>query len=194
MTRTEVDVANMALRRLGHTIEIPTAGGGTLGEVVTPTRESDAAAFWLPKVLLAQMEDFPWAFARRHVLQTLVDDLTTYGWGDEWSFAYNYPTDCARAWRYVGDKGMWAGGDYTNETWWPITWTTQAGYSFAVRDLAGVQVILSNVEGADAIIEYTANNLPVSRYSELAATAAAWKLAAWDPLESTCRHASLSIL
>jgi hypothetical protein len=54
----------------------------------------------------------------------------------------------------------------------------QALFTFQVADLADTKVILSNVRSADAILHYTRNDPPLTAYSELAASALAWSLAA----------------
>ncbi|RKY19226.1 MAG: hypothetical protein DRQ55_11230 [Planctomycetota bacterium] len=180
MTRTEVVIANMALRRLGHAIDITDPGSGLLSGVTPTTPESRAASFWYAKKLAETLEDYAWSFARKVATLTLEDSLqdATDLWGAEWGYAYAYPTDCARAWRFSEDQGQWQGGGWAGSSWLPLAWQGQRRFAFQVADLADTKIILANVPPTEAHLQYTRSDVPLASFTELATSGLAWNFAA----------------
>lgn len=169
---TEIVIANMALSRAGVLRPLP-AGDGTLANSTDGSIELQACQLWYPICRDRCLEGFPWPFARAFATLTLADDGTDEIWEEEWANAYNLPADCLRAWRFVTDRHA-------------AVLSTGCGLAyyvpqddarpFVIREHGGAQVILTDVEEADADLEYTKQVTDPTRFSFTFASALAYLL------------------
>jgi len=88
MPASRTEIANMALAHLGVDKDI---------QDITTDRSSDAGAcrrFW-DIIRDATLRSYPWPFAKKTDELQLVQANPT----DEWSYAYQYPSDCVKFYR-----------------------------------------------------------------------------------------------
>ncbi len=181
MALTETVISNEALMRLGISRQITTVGAGTLAESTDTTIEHQVATFWYPRCRDRVLQDYPWTFARKFLLLTEIDDGDGEVWEDEWDLAYTYPTDCLKIRRFV--SGVSAGHFQTNTT--AGLFNRLDGVEFAFRyvvrqiEVATVptKVILTDVENADARLEYTAQVTDAGLFTEQFGSMLAWLMA-----------------
>jgi len=171
MALTEIQIANMALARLGNTNAI--SGTTTIGGI--PTIDSDrfsiegqqVTTFYTPCRERA-LRDYPWGFAMKMAEMTLRDtDDGTQVWSGRWRYQYLYPTDALliRAVRLPGEA---------RDNPKPNT--------FEIQQFAADRAIYTNVavdEDGGAIAEYTFNATNALLYSDdpKFVSAFAWLLA-----------------
>jgi hypothetical protein len=171
---TEVDVCNMALRRLGISMPI-TSSDGTLANITSTGLASDECVFWYPKCRDRVLEWFPWPFALKYQLLTGQINGDAEVWSGEWEYAYPYPADCHRILRFVDalrgapysplyDADVLRG--YITKPW---------PYEIKLHD--GTLHIFTDVGDTDAKIEYIATVTAASDYPDQFASAVAWLLA-----------------
>lgn len=170
MALTEIQIANMALARLGNTNALlgqTVSIIPTIGEDEFSIEGQQVATFYGPcreRVL----RDYPWAFASKLLELTLRDtDDGTQVWAGRWRYEYAYPTDALliRAVRFPGEAR-----------------DNPKPNPFEISASTSDRVIRTNVavdEDGGAIGEYTLNITAVSIYSDdpKFVSALAWCLA-----------------
>lgn len=177
MPLTEIDVANGALNCMGFGMVLQGDVDGTFLACTDTSLERTVVERWYTKCRDLLLEEWPWTFARKVALLTLADDLTddTDIWGQEWGAAFEYPEDCARTRRFVGDSTAGRGGDWCTEMGgWP--WPGK-GIPFVVRVQEGAKVILTDVAEVDANLEYTEKVVEVERMTPSFISALEWYIA-----------------
>jgi hypothetical protein len=145
----KTQITNLALQRLGVTKSIASIDENSV--------EARAAKLVIDDERDAVLEDFPWPFATAYATLGLVSDPDTAA-NYDWYYAYRKPSDCVFARRIVTALGRKD--------------TVPPAYKLG-QDATG-DLIYTDQE--DAQIEYTAR-VDVSRFSALAASMVAWRLA-----------------
>lgn len=155
MSRTDVNIVNMALSRLGVTAQI-TALSETTSEAAI---QANLIYEQVRDTLLA---DFPWKFAVKHVplVQAIDPDQVEY------SFVYEYPDDCLRILRL-----------HTEGSGFPAL---QDEYEVYVMDTGDgtthEKVVACDVE--DAYVTYISSVTDPDEFSNHFTDCLAWRLAA----------------
>lgn len=180
MALTEVDIAEMALDRLGISKPLSGDADGTLANCTDSSLEKSVIDRWYARCRNATLEAYPWTFARKYATLTLADNGDGEAWEDEWDNAYVYPSDCLRVRRFVNDVNSgYVGpgylGPYARS--WEGSWAHDWAWRFVIRIHDGAKAILCNVDSTDAKIEYTFEATDASLYTEQFASVLAWRLA-----------------
>lgn len=148
MAYTEVQIANLALARIGHSQRIT-----ALASETTPAAR--ACNLFYEPMRDSVLRDFAWPFASKIEALALVEQDPN----DDWGYSYRYPTDCIRALRMVtGDRG-------------PV-----GRPPFEVSSDDSGLVIYT--DQADAVLKYTWRIEDPALFAPDFAEALAWRLAA----------------
>lgn len=166
---SEVQIANMALYRVGSSIRI-----ATLDESTERNESVRASAFWYPIDRDAVLQSAPWGFARKSVALAAVTDTTFPGW----NYVYEYPSDCLQAVAVCDAGGM------RNFTYWGPYWPGQeirgapakVPFQIGSRDDGDSNVIMTDI--AEAYLFYIFRQEVTNTFSPLFIDALAWKLGA----------------
>lgn len=90
MANSVVGIYNMALVRMGHSVQVSALGEGSAEEVACSTFYEQCRDIVL--------QDWPWGFARRNVLLAQLASTSAETAADafprNWGFKYAYPSDC----------------------------------------------------------------------------------------------------
>lgn len=155
MAATELDIAEMALGRIGHAIESDPGFTTSSGTDVANITDTDNAAIqvmrWYPRCRNELLERHPWGFATKFATLVSADDGTGEAWVDEWDRAYTWPSDCLVPRRLVTDTHRYESNPCP----------------FRVVQHDSAKVILSDVSTTDADLEYTFENSDTTEYPEL---------------------------
>ena len=172
---TEVVIGNMALARIG--VSRPLSGDidGTLANCTDTSVEKEQLDLWYDQSRQRALTEFPWQFARKFVALTQASDGVGEIWDDEWDNAYEYPTDCLMARRFVNDRGLGYYKYGCSEGIWP--WSEEYEWKFVVRSHNNAKVIMTDVQTSDANLEYTGNVIDVTRFTRPFAAGLAWLIA-----------------
>ena len=174
---TEVSICEMALYRIGIAEQF-TDVDGTIAGVTDSTVEQRVCARVYAQARDRVLQSHHWTFARKFVTLVLADDGTGEIWTDEWENAYTYPSDCLKIRRFVTDVGK--GWYHTSGEFSDLRFggSTHNEWPYVVRQHAGAKVILTDVETADADIEYTCQETDTTLYDDLFVSALAYLIAA----------------
>lgn len=154
MATSAVAICNLALSRIGV--------GTAITSLAASSQEAIACNAVYESMRDLVLRDFPWPFARTWVALGLVTDASEEddfpAWGDDWRYAYRYPSDCIRALRMVdGTKNG-----------------TQVPYALG-SDSSGRLIY---TDEADAVLVYTTRFEDPAHFDPSFASALAWKIAA----------------
>ena len=157
MARTDVNIVNIALARLGITDVITTLTETTNDQAIQ-------ANLIYAETRDALMREFPWRFATKHVSlnETLYDIEQT-----EFDHHYDYPDDCLRVLRVY---------DVTTERSTITPKTQYEVYSVGTATDDSVRVIATNLERASA--DYIARITDPDFFDSTFVDCLAWRLAA----------------
>lgn len=150
---------NMALARLGHTKLIT--------DVSTEvTVEATLARMFYDDVVNAVLRAFPWPFATRYATLAALAGTQTVPVNEDWTYSYRAPADQLFVRRFVRR------GTGLRRTYDPDPVTFRMG-----TDATG-DLIYTNAEAVDALVEYTARPVcAATAGDELFRSAVAWRLA-----------------
>lgn len=181
---TEVEIVEQAMSYIGIPRTLQGNADGTLASCTDTSIEKAQAQHVYDNARNKLLEEHPWTFARKVALLTLGIDLaqnaTTEPWAQEWSFAYDYPTDCARLRRFVGYKTPGYGYRYGGYGRWIWPWVDEDWkYVVRVRTVAAVSAryVLTDVRENDANMSYTERVTDPARYPPHFREALAWLVA-----------------
>jgi hypothetical protein len=172
---TEVVIGNMALARIGVSRPLSGDQDGTLANCTDTSVEKEQLDLWYDQSRQRALTEYAWQFARKSVLLTQASDGVGEIWDDEWDNAYELPTDCLMARRFVNDRGLGYYRYGCSEGIWP--WGDDSEWKFVIRAHKGAKVILTDVSTADANLEYTENVTDVTRFTRPFAAGLAWLIA-----------------
>lgn len=154
MATSAVSICNLGLSRIGISAAIV-----ALSE---SSQEAVACNAIYEQVRDQVLRDFPWPFATKYVELGLVtaaaDEDELPAWGNEWAYAYRYPSDCIKLRRLTT-------GDRTGRTRVPF----KLGNDDSGR--------LIFTDQADAILLYTKRFTDPAHFDATFASAVAWKMA-----------------
>ena len=186
---TEVEIANAALSHIGISRSLTGDVDGTLDACTDSSLEKAEIDKAYEVARISMLAEHPWTFARKVATLSLIEDLpaNSENWGEQWRYAYVYPTDCIHLRKFVYDDFTLgycqSGWGYYNEWSWP--WPQRA-FAFVVRvhtytvtdpdDTTG-KVILTDIGEDQAIMEYTEDVTTLTRWDLWARSALAWRLA-----------------
>lgn len=161
----DVDVANMALSRIGI--------GDTIESLSDNTHRARKCNQWFEQCRNEVLRDFPWGFANKASQLALVSGQTYPGW----TYVYQYPQECASVRSVADESGMRYATSAFN---WPYCWDSiptiyRFPWKLALKDDGASQVILSDVPEAWVFFTAVVENLNV--WPADAISAFAWKLA-----------------
>jgi hypothetical protein len=173
---TEVLICNMSLSRIGVSEQIVSAGG-TIAGASTSSVAQEQCLLWYDRCRDRVLEAAPWTFARGFVLLVEADDGDGEIWEDTWDFAYTYPADCVTVRRFVDDVNRGYGYADYGYGYQDSTRGIDRSWRFVIRQHASAKVIMTDVTGTNANIEYTKRVTDVLLFTEEFASALAWNLA-----------------
>lgn len=178
-TYDEIKVANRALYELG--IGDLIAGTGDLSASTSTSAAKEAAEFALPFVRDEVLGSSRWTFARAYATMVQADDGTGEVWADEWDYAYTLPSDCLRAVRIVNGNGIstYSLGWVFDHSFspWPGHSNPASETKFVIRHHDGARVLLSDVDSADAKLEYIKQLTDFGAWPDTAVSAVVLRLA-----------------
>lgn len=146
---TQVEICNMALAYIGHTVFIEDLD-------TEASQEAILCRLFFEQMRDAVLEDHHWPFASKDFTLNLIEEDPN----TDWAYSYAYPTDCIRAERIV--TGL---GEPDSE---------KAPYR--IHGTGAARRIYTNEE--DAVLKYTARITDVSLFSASFVEALAWRIAA----------------
>ena len=161
MAQTEIEICQVALRRVGDSQTITDTSGGLIANSADTTLEVRLLKELYPRARNQLLEALPWPFATKFALLTENDDGTNEIWDDEHDFAYALPADCLVARRFVTNTHQ----------------REPNPEPFRIFQHDSGTVIACNVANADANLEYTALVTDDSLYPEMFCSALSWKIA-----------------
>ena len=149
-----LSICNMAILHLG---------GKMISSLTEPTREARACSVFYNQVRDKVLRAFPWNFATKR--QVLDDSSSTLTPATNWTYTYNYPTDCVNALAivYPGNRLPLAKDRIPFE----VAYDTGE---------AAARVIYSDLPGAELI--YTSNSASETLQDTTFTDALAWAMAA----------------
>lgn len=171
MALTEIQIANMALARLGNTNALAgtttISGIPVIGSASFTIEGQQVRTFYTP-ARESVLRDYPWSFAMKMAVMSLrATDDGTQVWSGRWTYEYLYPTDALliRAIRFPGEAR-----------------DNPKPNAFEITSTSSDRFIHTNVavdEDGGAIAEYTLNVNTVGLYSDdpKFVSALAWRLA-----------------
>lgn len=179
MPFSEVSICNMALARLGQSIQF-TEGDGTVASLDESEPNMAVAVaqcqLFYDFVRDAVGRDFGYGSTTKYDVLVLASDGDGEVWEDVWENAWTYPADCLFLRRFVWPStGIWPD---TATSWvnWP--WIT-AATSWAIGTHDGDKVIFANgVDEDNPLVEYTMVQSEAASNDVDVGLAQAWRLAA----------------
>lgn len=163
---SQIDIANMALYRVGSSIRIT-----TFDESVEKTDAVRQAAFWYPITRDEVLASAPWGFARKSVALAAVTDTTFPGW----NVVYEYPEDC------VQGVAVCDSGGVRNSTFWMNAFRDEqtvnvpkVPFQVGSRGDGDSNVIMTDID--QAYLYYIFRQTVTATFSPLFVSAFAWKL------------------
>ena len=152
MPFTEVQIANMALGRVGIQ--------QTISSLSSASSESRQCNLFYEPARDAVLRDFPWPFARQYVSLALVSEFaSTDDAVSHWAFAYRVPADCITCRRIVSPLGR----------------NSSSPISFELGHDVGGLLIYCDL--AEPVLEYTARFTDPAFFAADFAMALSWRLA-----------------
>lgn len=162
-----VDIANMALYRVGSSIRIT-----SLDESVEKSEAVRQAGFWYPIVRDQVIASAPWGFARKSVALAAVADTTFPGW----QFVYQYPTDCIQAVAVCDAGGLRSSSFWLSWWGWPTSFIApKVPFQVGSRADGSANVLMTDID--QAYLYYIFRQPLTATYTPLAVDAMGWKLA-----------------
>ncbi len=147
MATTAVQIANLALMRVGH------------GQAIAALTESSPAAITINAIFEFDrdlvLREFAWPFAATYAALGLVEESPN----DDWDYAYQYPADCLVALKVVNTVGR----------------TEIQPIPFEVANATTGRLIYTDQD--EATLKYTKRVTDAAQFDPLFASALAWKLA-----------------
>lgn len=152
MATSAVAICNLALSRIGISAAIVALSENS--------QEAISCNALYEQVRDEVLRDFPWPFATKFVALGLVTDAgeDDVPWGDDWAYAYRFPSDCIKARRVTT-------GDRSGNTRVP----------FALGGDDSGRLIFT--DQPDAVLVYTRRATDPAHFDPTFASALAWKLA-----------------
>ncbi len=154
MATSAVAICNLGISRIGISAAI--------ASLTESSQEAVACNAIYEQVRDQVLRDFPWPFANKFVALGLVtvagDEDTLPAWGNDWAYAYRFPSDCIKLQRLTT-------GDRTGKTRIP--------YKLG-NDDSGRLIF---TDQADAVALYTKRFTDPAHFDATFASALAWKMA-----------------
>lgn len=159
---TQVDIANMALRRIGVSRRI--------ADILEDSVEAQTINDCWEQERDALLESWDWPFATKRAALALIETEPNTDWG----YSYQYPVDCLRAIRILAGAGM--------------SWSDPIPFEVAWDD--GRRVILCNA--AEPVLQYVHSLEDPLLWPRSFADALAWRIAAEiaGPLSANAGYAA----
>lgn len=171
----------MALMRLGIGSPLVSGDGatGTIAATTSTSLDADLCKSWYPIKRDELAESYPWPFLLKYADLVLSASGTGQVWGSEWEYAYTYPSDCARLWRFARTSSdSLSFGTLALSQWlMQVVSHEDPNYQYAIRSVGGVKLIMSHLEAARARMIYAISGAAVSQFSNEYASALAWSIA-----------------
>lgn len=175
MALTEVAICDRALRRCGIGDPLESTDG-TVANITTTGLAATLCQRVFAEAFQFVLELYPWPFAQRYANLSQLTPTETAHTG-EWSYAYTYPTDCARLWRFARATSPPAGTERCARWLMECLTAEDPRYSYAIYSVDDDRVILAHLDSDEARMIYVRNDPNLTDVSETFAQALALRVA-----------------